>query len=183
MRKIMEKQKKYNILSWNSQWEVKFLILSLFLEDSRNLLQDTTLHNLCRDSHIAMNKELLIEILNQKIYFLIKTTNLKLLTLDLQLQLREEMEVETSLLNLVQWTTWLQRFILVNHIKVNKLMSLPPLLFFSLWLHNIHHSQPLNHLIHSTDVLQEKEETSFGELTARTRKMVKHFSLMNSKIS
>lgn len=102
MRKIMEKQKKYNILSWNSQWEVKFLILSLFLEDSRNLLQDTTLHNLCRDSHIAMNKELLIEILNQKIYFLIKTTNLKLLTLDLQLQLREEMEVETSLLNLVQ---------------------------------------------------------------------------------
>jgi len=108
---------------------------------------------------------------------------LKSQTLVLQLQLKEEMEVETWPLSLVLWTIWHQKSIWFNLTKENTLMYLPQQSFCSLWLHNIHPSQQHNHLTHSTDALLAKEEISSGELTAKINKEVKSSFQRNLRTS
>lgn len=126
---------------------------------------------------------LLIEILNPKILCLIINTFLRLLISVLLHQLKEEIKAEPFIQNLVLSTIWLQKFILNKHIMENLLICLLPPLSYLSWLHNIHHSLPLNQVIHSTDAWQQTELTSSGRLIARTSQMVLNSSVMNSKIS
>jgi hypothetical protein len=63
------------------------------------------------------------------------------------------------------------------------LISLQPQLSYLLWLPNIHHSQQLSQAIHSTDVLQQIEQTFSGKLIAKISQMELNFSVMTSRTS
>ena len=62
MKKIVVNLRKFLILSLNWHKEVNYLILSLSLDDLRNLWLDTISHNFSLDSVTAMDLVLLTEI-------------------------------------------------------------------------------------------------------------------------
>ena len=62
MKKIVVNLRKFLILSLNWHKEVNYLILSLSLDDLRNLWLDTISHNFSPDSVTAMDLVLLTEI-------------------------------------------------------------------------------------------------------------------------
>lgn len=97
------------------------------------------------DSISVTKTESVIEISNQKTYFLIENSISKSLTLVSLVVLREQAikKMDSVRQSLEQNCTWLLRFILAKITTHNKLICLPLLSFSSSWLLDTHLSLPL----------------------------------------
>lgn len=131
---------------------VSCLISLLCQEDSQSHSQDTSSRNSCQDSIMSIKMELPTEILSLKISCSICNITSRLQISDLLLQLKEETEAVPSTPNSELSTIWHQKSTWNKPTAENLSICLLLQLSYLSWLLNIHHSQQLNQLIHSTDV-------------------------------
>lgn len=158
-------------------------ITSQTLEDSKSHLLDISSSNSSKASTTAINTVLHIEISSQRTCSSVTNTTLRLLISDSLLQLKVRTPVVTSTQSLEHSTTWPQRSISSSHTKVDQLISLQLQSSFSSWSQLIHHSPPLSHKIHFTDVSQQAELISSGGLTVSQRRTERTSSPKTSRTS
>lgn len=164
---------KFNISFLSLPKEVNSSISLLMLDNSTSNRLDTTSSSSWVDLTTATIRLLPIEISNQRIFFSIIITHLKLLTSVSPHQLRDVMDKVIYSLSWELLITWLQRSILKLLIKESKLTYSLLQLFYSLWSLSTHHSPLPPNLIHSINALLEIDQTFSGGPTARTSQVVR----------
>ena len=173
----------FHTVHLSSQVEENCLTSSCTPEDSKNNLLAFTSYNWFKDSTIAIQADLSIEILSQIIFCWMMISTLRLQILDFQLQFGEEMDLEILWRSWVHLNTCLLSFCLDSLIMESQWIFLRLVWFCLLCSLASHHSIKLSQRIFTTNASQQTESTSSGTLTPKTSKKRQVFSQKTSKSS